>query len=530
MVIIMGYLNPTKKIEDTSHLNFMGGRSYDINDPVLRLKVAAASSFFGEPMYYHRDEEDKRKVKFNPISRLDDRQVEHLRKTLDAKDPREWRGMTPKTLMESAIDAALKHDPIATLELAIQLRHVDNIRVTPQVILVRAAKLLKGTGAIRDYGAGIVKRLDEPAIGLAYQLSEFGKPIPNSLKRLWKDKLEEADAPYLAKYQLENRFVKTKDVIKLVHPKSDAVDIFMKGEVTNDGNTWEAIVSKGGSNTESWTKAVGIMQHMGILRNLSNLVKHKVDPKLYVDKLIGGVAGGRQLPFRYLSAYNAIEKIAPPSVLDALESCMEKAIENVPTFAGRTMSLCDNSGSARNTTTSSMGTMRMSKIANLSAVITGKVSDEGYIGVFGDRLATAAIRKKASIFDQVKDADQAGSKVGQSTENGIWLFWKNAISNKEHWDNVFVYSDMQAGHGGLYGIDPSEYRDYQWFGTRNIDVPKLIAQYRNKVNSNVNVFLVQVAGYQDTIIPEFYNKTYILGGWSAGVLNFAHSMIESNQH
>ena len=35
---------------------------------------------------------------------------------------------------------------------------------------------------------------------------------------------------------------------------------------------------------------------------------------------------------------------------------------------------------------------------------------------------------------------------------------------------------------------------------------------------------MQVAGYQDTIMPEFYDKTYILGGWSAGVIKFASRM------
>lgn len=41
--------------------------------------------------------------------------------------------------------------------------------------------------------------------------------------------------------------------------------------------------------------------------------------------------------------------------------------------------------------------------------------------------------------------------------------------------------------------------------------------------------MVQVAGYQDTIIPEFYDKTYILGGWGDGLLRFAASMSKQNE-
>ena len=85
---------------------------------------------------------------------------------------------------------------------------------------------------------------------------------------------------------------------------------------------------------------------------------------------------------------------------------------------------------------------------------------------------------------------------------------------------------MQAGHGGLYGN--GGYDNYLWNrgvgGYRYIDVPKLINTYRHGVNPNLNVYLVQVAGYQDTIVPEFYNRTYILGGWGSGILKFAASM------
>ena len=82
----------------------------------------------------------------------------------------------------------------------------------------------------------------------------------------------------------------------------------------------------------------------------------------------------------------------------------------------------------------------------------------------------------------------------------------------------------KLGHGGLYGTDEKKYRDFVWNSGRYIDVPKLINTYRQKVNPDVLVFLVQIAGYQDTIIPEFYDKTYILGGWGDGILRFAAEM------
>lgn len=267
------------------------------------------------------------------------------------------------------------------------------------------------------------------------------------------------------------------------------------------------------------------MGHMALLRNIRNLLQHDVRPDQFVNKLVNGAEHGKQLPFRYFSAYRSVVNDAPPVVLDAIETSMMKSMNNLPTFKGRVMSLCDNSGSARGTATSSMGTMQIATIANLTAILTAMQSDEGYIGVFGDRLETMPVRKRSSVFDTLEKAEKIGNGIGGSTENGIWLFWDAAIRQKQHWDMVFVYSDMQAGHGGLYGTNAKAYADYVW-KTRYIDVSKLVMDYRRKVNPDVMVFLVQVAGYQDTIIPEFYDKTYILGGWSDSILRFADAMIQ----
>lgn len=508
-----------------SHLNWMAGSSWDIDHPVLRLRVAAASCFFGEPMYYH-DAKEPTPRKGRHAATLSTADREHLRATLHAMDPQSWRTLSPSQLMESAIDEALAHDPEATLAEAARLRAEDHVRTTPQVILVRAANhpKVKGTGLVRRFAPGIVRRADEPAVGLAYQLATFGKPVPNALKRAWASALESSTGYALAKYRMESRGVKTVDVVNLTHPKSAPVDALVKGSLTVTDRTWEAIVSARGPTTAAWTEALEVMGHMALLRNLRNLLGAKVPVDRFAAKLVAGAADGQQLPFRYYSAYRAVESLAPPSLLDAIELCLERSIGNLPRFPGRVASLCDNSGSAQGNTTSSMGTMQVSTIANLSGILAGRCADEGYLGVFGDRLEMRPVRRKTSVFTQLAEAGALADTIGTGTENGIWLFWDRAITQKEHWDTVFVFSDMQAGHGGLYGTDPARYRDYAWRGGHNIDVAKLVAAYRARVNPKVEVFLVQVAGYQDTIIPEHYDRTYILGGWGDGLLRYAAAM------
>ncbi|MCA9684905.1 MAG: TROVE domain-containing protein, partial [Myxococcales bacterium] len=513
---------------DASHLNWMGGPSYGLSDPLTVLRVAASSCFFGEPMYYHRDGADERPQRKRPASRLSAAGLEHLRETLNAADPVEWRALAPAELIEQAIDAALAADPEATLAEAVRLRTVENMRTTPQVILVRAGNhpAVRGTGLIRRYAPQIIARPDEPAVGLAYQLWRYGKPVPNGLKKAWAAALNGYGPQQLAKYRLENRGVKTVDVINLVHAKSEAIDRLCKGELALQQDTWESLISARGASRESWEQAVEVMGHMALLRNLRNLLSHEVPTSRFLDKLVAGAAKGKQLPFRYYSAYQAIKDKAPGPVLDGVEACLMQSLGNLPRFPGRVMSLCDNSGSAQGTTTSSMGTMKVSTIANLTGVLAGMRADEGHLGVFGDRLERLTIRPRASVFDQLDRAEGVAKDIGMGTENGIWLFWDQAIRNREHWDTVFVFSDMQAGHGGLYGTDPGQYRDYKWQGSNYIDVPQLIAAYRAKVNPKVQVFLVQVAGYQDTIVPEFYERTFILGGWSDGLLRFAAAMAE----
>lgn len=517
-----------------SRLNWMGGPSYDLSNPLVQLQMVASSSFFGEPQYYHESGtkgKASRKSEFSHACSLSARDLDHLRATLNGFQPAEWRTLSPAVLMEKAIDKALDEDVEATLRLAADLRSRWLIRTTPQVILVRAAnhKKAKGTGLVRKFAKKIVTRLDEPATGLAYQLATYGKPVPNALKKAWRDVLQTADEYTLAKYRMVNRVVKTVDVVNLVHAKGPAIDKLMQGKAKTTGKTWEAVVSKEGSNQKSWETSIPKMGHMALLRNIRNFLEHDVDPKLFLGRLVETAPDGKQLPFRYVSALRAL-KYPPPQVVDALEECLEGTLVNLPEFEGRVMSLCDNSGSAWGTTTSELGTMEVAAIGNLTGVITGKRSEEGYVGLFGDRFEVRPVTKRDSVLAQASKLNRLGKGVGQATENGAWLFWDEAIREKHHWDHVFMYSDMQAGHGGLYGLRGTAYKDFIWPGSsrseRYIDIPKLISEYRAKVNPGVFVYLVQIAGYGDVIVPEFYDRTFILGGWSAQLLRFAAEMTD----
>ena len=84
---------------------------------------------------------------------------------------------------------------------------------------------------------------------------------------------------------------------------------------------------------------------------------------------------------------------------------------------------------------------------------------------------------------------------------------------------------MQAGHGGLYGLNSRDYSEYTING-HYIDVLKLVQEYRRKVNPKVNVFSVQTAGYDNSVLPENEYRTSILTGWTGKETVYANVLID----
>jgi len=137
------------------------------------------------------------------------------------------------------------------------------------------------------------------------------------------------------------------------------------------------------------------------------------------------------------------------------------------------------------------------------------------------------VSTREGLLTQLKETCKRGKNQGGGTENGIWLFWEQAIQGKQHWDTVFIYSDQQAGRGGLFGNSPSEYHDFLWNDGRHIDVLKLVQEYRRKVNPKVNVFSVQVGGYDNMVLPENLYRGALLSGWTGKETMFANAIIET---
>lgn len=524
-----------RKHEDKVVENFMGGNSYTIS-PLQTLKIVAASSIFGEPQYYRDGIKTDKKIKNHSTL------LEHSIFSELIKDKR-----TAADVFTDAIDKALDYDFKGTLDLATELRTVFYMRLNPAVIFIRASMHPNrvefnesNPGYMKKVGKAIALRPDDLTNQFEYFmfLNKSKNKLSSLVKRTWAEKLAEYSRYQLNKYKGKMLI----DLVRISHAWSQDIDELMKTgsiKVEENERTWENLKSEG----KTWKEILETIEipHMALLRNLRGIFTEVNDSDLAKkvgDKLKSGVLNGKQFPFRYWSAYQAIkeaENINHAGILtDALEECMDIAVDNMPKLKGKTISLSDNSGSSWGTCNSEYGKVHVAEIANLSSLITGKNSDEGEIGLFGDDLLIEPVSKRDGLLSQLNrmnEVEKKYGKLGGGTENGIWLFFDRAIRNKVHYDNIFIYSDMQAGHGGLYGSNPDEYKDFVCGGKtrygRYIDVLALTQKYRKDVNPKVNLFSVQVAGYDNSVLPENLYRGAILAGWTGKEPIFAKALIDT---
>lgn len=517
--------------------NFMGGTSYKIN-PLDTLKLVAASSIFGEPSYYRPSVKERR---FSYNKYIDDGI---------------FTGFSDKTTTEiftEVIDAALSYDFKATLEFAAELRNTYNMRLNPQVIMVRAAMHPDRKNFTKKYPSmfaainnAVMSRADEPATQLAYYIHEYGDKngLPSILKRSLASKLSSL-SPYLVN-KYKNAEIGMIDAVRITHANSPAIDALMHDtlKVKEDSQTWEQMRSAG----KSWREICDTinMGHMAMLRNLRNVFTEIDDRKFadqYLQKLKDGVLRGKQFPFRYYTAYQQIEAAKDINfksrILDTLEECMDISVDNLPKLRGTTVAFSDNSGSAWGAVTSEYGSTVVAEIDNLSAVLAVKASDDGEVVKFGDKAKVYPVSFRNGVLIQAKSINESrGLDVGLSTEGGIWERLDYMIREGVKCDNIFIYSDMQAGHAGLYGtsLQVNQYKEtYAQAHGSYIDVYAMIKEYRKKVNPKVNVFMVQTAGYNNVLMPEYAYRTAILSGWTGKEIAFAAEYskrwdeIENNQ-
>ncbi len=562
----------------SGHLNFMNGISYFPDNPINRLMMVGCSFFLGEKSYY------------NPKGRNEKCSIAPDVLNQYLLFPQQ-KNKSRLQIFYEVVNAALDYNFKETLECAYKMRHEFMMRKSPMsVIAMAAAHPLRKKfneehpGVFRKY---IVDTCHLPGDMLSILnawkcLKESKSGFPSFIKRAMCDRLKN-----VSRYQANKYRKDCIDSIRLCHAKSNPlIDELMqtgKLKMQKKSLTWESLKSQGYSWLEILDALEWKMPHMAALRNLRGFATEVTDTvsiKKYCQMLLDGVETGKQFPFRYYTAYQQIkgnidenviitqsrrrvkkgkrghyfyaktpspknpgEQIREESkkiITASLEECMQVSIKNHPQLEGDVIILSDNSGSAHGCLTSLYGSNTVAEIGNLSALITAmSCTGRSTIGLFGDTLIEYEVSKQRKFLEQYDElqelAGERGSKVGCNTENGIWLFFKRAMANPENYryDHLFCYSDMQAGHGGLYGNDPEMDERWLWTSssymtqnTKYIHVPKLLENYRQNINPRLSAFMVQTAGYDDSILPQSTYRGAILTGWTGNEVVYAYHILK----
>jgi len=475
------------KSSGTKTVNYMGHKAFT-HDSKTELVLAVLSSFI-DNSYYESNEER--------IKRL--------------------------------IDLVEKNEHVFTSKLAIYARKVFHMRSATHVLVGELARIHKGDSLVADTLVAISERPDDVTEVFAYYGNRYGKPIPNALKKGAARALQGFNQYQLTKYKGSNKDVKLKDLFNLVHPKGTPEQMDMWGKLLKDllsaPDTWEVLISGAKNQEEARTRWEQlIMQdklgYMAMLRNLRNFQKYKISKEALerVKNVLSDperVRKSKQLPFRFLSAYKALEANDGNTLkfeLDTsgdfnstLNKALSHSVKNLPLMEGETVILSDNSGSmtgdVKGSLISAHSSVKTSDIANLFAVLYWTRCQNTLVGLFGDSLIVPALDRSKDIFDNFKVIDQEKNKCGAGTEQGIFELFEKLIAEEKQVARIIIFSDCQIGDGCKW---------YDTKGRRADSFNSLFQKYR-KISPNTKVYVVDLKGYGTTV---FSHGIYKLAGWS----------------
>lgn len=465
----MKFNQPTQKTE-TRTTNYEGGVAYKMS-PELELYQRTATCLVNEPKFYG-----------DTSTELDN--------------------------IRTLIQKVAQRNPEYILALATYVRHVLNLRTISTVMLVEASLLDSCKPYVRQYAPHVLMRPDQTTDALAYLKTRIGDlgnlkaqgSIPSSLKRGIADSFVKFSEYQLAKYNSDNEF-KLRDVLKLTHPRpQDREQSLLFESVLNNtvkpADTWEVLISTEGSNKETWTRASIRMPYMALLRNLRNFLEHGVDMQPILDRIADreAVLKSKQLPFRFVAAYNAVRSIpSSTSTITALDMALEHSAENLPVLRGTTAIAADHSGSMFNALSAKSDILRV-QTADTMLAFAHKLAENPITMIYGASLNTFQVSQRGSMLETINKLN--GINLGGTN---TYLVPQYLLQNNIKVDRIIIPTDEQSYGGSFYNT---------------------LLEYRRQVNPNCYCYLINLAGYGTTEVPENDPKTMMIAGFSERVFEF----------
>lgn len=357
----------------------------------------------------------------------------------------------------------------------------------------------------------VIQRLDEAGEIVQYTLKTYGR-LPKPIKRGVGDAVIRLGSEYaFSKYgRSDGDAVKLADVLALTHPgdrkgsaqtvKGFQHDLFelatsspyrdvepgesltmlrarqslmavpvaqRRAVVLNEperlaeaGVTWEALAGwlQGPMDAKAWEAVIPSMGVMALIRNLRNFDEAKIG-KAAVAKVVAKisdpavVAASRQLPFRWLAAYNAVSS---DRYRVALGDAVEASTANIPDFPGTTLALTDCSASMGNPM-SGKSKMAMVDAAGLfGSALAARLGDRVDLVAYGTYSTLHRLPRGGSVLAHARTFRNMGSVVGHGTNT-----WEAVAKHYDGHDRVLIFTDGQT-RGSGHGMATRKARIYAW--------------------------------------------------------------------
>lgn len=409
-----------------------------------------------------------------------------------------------------------KVSPKFVAQLAIYCREKMYLRSVPLVLAVELSKIHRGDKLVSKLVEQIIQRPDELTEILAYYIEANERKGTKKLNKLAKQiqkglakAFNKFDEYQFAKYNKKSE-ITLKDTLFLSHAKAKTKEQEQLFKKLVDGKlaipyTWETELSKGEDKKGTWEKLIDSQKigYMALLRNLRNILNADVSAK-HIEK-VGkylsnkkAVENSKQLPFRFLSAYNEIletENTLTPEILTYLEEAILYTAENIQGFDINTSVCvaCDVSGSMF-ATISPKSKVKYYDIGLMLGMLLQNRCKNVITGIFGNIWKTKQL-PKTSILRNVNDLQRIEGEVGYST-NGYKVL-EGLLTNKQKVDKIMMFTDCQLWNSHYHGDAMLE----SW------------NKYK-KFHLTAKLYLFDMAGYGNTPLKVDNKDVYMIAGWS----------------
>lgn len=440
-------------------------------------------------------------------------------------------------------------DPAFVGALAVYARNKMYARTIPLVLVVELARIHNGDSLVSNTTSRVVQRPDEiyELLG-AYEMANARKGVKrlNKLSHQITKGLETAfnnfDEYQFAKWNRTDRHPNLKDALKLVRPTPvtpENARLFnaIKYDSLATPYTWETQLSqKGVSKKTVWEELITSRKvgYQALLMNLRNILEAgvSVDHIQIVTNYLSNdlaVANARQLPHKYLAAYNAVVGVTSPHtslVLDALEQAVQKSVQHIPLFSPSISigMFCDFSGSMHSElgfkfklkghelvwanqykmdprwSKNDLNVLQQKHVGALLAMLLRQRCRSVVTGAFGTRCEarTFPTGNALAATRSITGPDMQQS-VGYGTD--IPSVVNYLIANNLILDKVMLFTDCQT-----VGNTAEAWSRYK------------------RIAPNAKLYVFDLTGYGNTPLSLYKEDFVFISGWSDQVFSMLHAI------